>query len=337
MPLPRSQMMRGRGGGRPSIKDRIGAIVVSPTGIGARGRNSLSVHSRLGIRGGGGIRGRAIGVGTVVGTRIQAQPMTDARQKINLNRVISGRISDARERIETKRVTKRVLSSSSGMGIGMGMGGFPSSRNSFPPMKSLKITTSNSPPRNGSGLFRSAVSGMGSSDWGYSPPPLQSRSFHHHSPPPSAMLTRTISNPQARGGYPPPPPPPFDPYGRPSGGSFYSAGGSMAKVVSNYNSDSRRDVGGNGGRFRSDYRDDAMDTDSHSPQSVRSALHARLDVPKFKIKVTNLQHSVSVEDLSVCHCLLANYIIYYITSTNWNLPLLKHEFFCRNSLLTLGI
>jgi len=309
MVLPRFQL-RGRGArGRASIKDRIG-IAPAAAGIvvgGPRPRNSLSVHSRLGIRGGGAVRGRTVG-----GTRLQTSPViTDARQKINLNRVKSGRISDAREKIQTKRVNQSLISSP--------LQGFSvvNSRNSFPPIKSLKITTSNSPPRQGVGLFRNAVSGMGSPPWGYSPPPQQPPTSFRSAP--SAMLTRTIANPQARGGYPPPPPMPFSSYGRASGGSFYSESPSAGAKVS---MSSRRDAGG---RFRSDWDDDSMDVDS-PPPSVRSSLQARLDVPKFKIKVSNLQSSVSTDDLMVSQFFVFKYSPDYVFS--WSIVFLIINMCC---------
>lgn len=120
--------MRGfpRGGGRGSIKSRLG---VSPGGgIGRRNvrivQRTAGIQRRLGGMGGGSVAisplsARAVGIkarlggrgGTGAGIRGRrsvaalaiGEVLLDARQKINLSRVQTGRIGDARQKIEEKR------------------------------------------------------------------------------------------------------------------------------------------------------------------------------------------------------------------------------------------
>lgn len=225
-------------------------------------QNRLSVRSRIGfnsdVRGGGGIQSR-LGKGVI----------TDARQKINLNRTQTGRIGrplDAREKIVARRTAGKSKS-------------LPNQRfSSSSPIKNLVITTTNSPPA--PGLFRSAVSGIG--QWGYAPPPVQKINRSSAATP---MLTRTIANPLAKSTQ-------FSGTKGPSS-MYMNSAASIAKVAPSVSLNS-------GGRFRSDQRSsrmEDMDVDRPSPAPTRSSMQSRLDSPKFKVKISNLQSSVTLDDI----------------------------------------
>jgi len=317
--------------GQTSIKNRLGI----PGGV----EGGTSIQSRLGTRGGGSAgRGRGgnlrkVGAGGVT-TALAKTPITDARQKINLNKAISGRIGDARQSIELKRSKNRfqaarqqlpagaalavsTMRSISRGGVrrggGPGRGGGMSSRivghgYAPTPVKTLKITTESfSPGSSSSGLFRSAVSGMGESQWpSYASPPLDSTRLQPMSS--SVMLTRTVRNPQAK--YPPAPPGFISSYSRLTEGSsgMYSfPRSSVTKVtrVINRPGIRARPATANPGYYQEsdEEMEDDMDIDDTPPPApvvLRSSIKSRLDTPsKFKVKVSNLQPSVTTEDIMV--------------------------------------
>lgn len=114
--------MRSTGGGqrRISIKDRVGAPK-RPVVVKAKGKLQVKLASRLGlpVKSRIGAGGKAVGKGKI----------TDAREKIILNRVSKGRVGmDARAKIEAKRMTKKVL------------GGAAATKGNANKLKSLRIT-----------------------------------------------------------------------------------------------------------------------------------------------------------------------------------------------------
>lgn len=292
------RVLRGRGGLRSqgSIKSRLG--------VPGKKTSEVPIQSRLGKRGGATGRGVSFGTGRTGTATISDSAITDARQKINLNRVLSGRIGDARDKIELKR-SKSMQQFDSLSATTVGKSKVRGIRSGdFSPIKTLKITTANPSPGSG-GLFRNAVSGMGGSQWAYASPPvtLSTRSRSNATTTTTAMLTRTIRNPQPK--FPPEPPGFTSSYSRMTAfpGGMYSSptklgstgtGGSRYALRSSRAPPRHQDSG--------DEEED-MDMDDSPPQApavLRSSVKSRLDAPsRFKVKVSNLQPSVTTDDIMV--------------------------------------
>lgn len=192
-----------RGGG--TIKDRLGFKTQSARqkgGLTTTAAGKRAVKSRL-----GGVAAATIG------------QILDARQKINLNRVKTGRVGDARDKIEAKRRVKQPpVGRGGGLSGGMGGGGGTGGGQKF---KNLTITANLGPP-----LGQSPMARSGGGGGGYYPEeqhrpgarftsgyPMESSGMFrsaqmdaYNSPGPSGnsfshddglFLTRTISNPAA--------------------------------------------------------------------------------------------------------------------------------------------